>query len=211
MCNMVPFPMFHLSLLDLGKFGVSFSLCVLVRIAGIAWNFFSMITKLFTNSVTSLTSSRIPSYSKFLVSWWKASCRWIGTFLGACLVGFAFSWAGTCMAHWGTSQFQWKHQSRYQGSLLLSMGLLEAHTSQCCICRNSSGFPWQFLHFCNEMYVHLACLLFPSQWKAVWVPLWEFLGIGWNCCQLPLHNKILWLLGCSIHLLRASLTSYLYW
>ena len=59
-----------------------------------AGTFFSTITKLFTHSVISLTGSKIPSHSKFLISLWKVSWRWTGTHLSASLAGFAFglSW-----------------------------------------------------------------------------------------------------------------------
>ena len=58
-----------------------------------AGTFFSTITKLFTHSVTSLTGSKIPSHSKFLISLWNASCRWTGMCQGACLAGFAFGFS----------------------------------------------------------------------------------------------------------------------
>ena len=48
---------------------------------------FSTITWELTQSVYSVTSSRMPSSTKDLISSLKASSRWIGTFLGACLAG----------------------------------------------------------------------------------------------------------------------------
>ena len=58
-----------------------------------AGTFFSTITRLFTHSVTSLTGSKIPSHSKFLISLWKASCRCTGMHLGGCLASFAFGFS----------------------------------------------------------------------------------------------------------------------
>ena len=62
-------------------------LCLMVFSVGISWNF------LFHYSVTSLTGSKIPSHSKFLISLWNASRRWTGTHLGACLAGFTFGFS----------------------------------------------------------------------------------------------------------------------
>ena len=89
-CSMVPSPKLHLSPWDRGKFVISCPIDFWRHLE----SFFSMITKLFTHSVTSLVSSRIPNFSRLRISRWKASCKCIGTFLGACLAGFAlsFSW-----------------------------------------------------------------------------------------------------------------------
>ena len=48
---------------------------------------FSTIMYEFTQSVCSLTSSRIPSFTRDSISSLKAASRWIGTFLGACHAG----------------------------------------------------------------------------------------------------------------------------
>ena len=47
---------------------------------------FSTMKKKFTHSVECSTFSNTPCLTRSFISWWKSSCRCIGTFLGACLV-----------------------------------------------------------------------------------------------------------------------------
>ena len=50
-----------------------------------------MITYEFTQSVCSVTGSRIPSSTKELISFLNASSSWTGTFLHTCLAGLCSS------------------------------------------------------------------------------------------------------------------------
>ena len=103
-----------------------------MSVAGIQGTFFSMVTKLLTHSVTSLTSSRIPSFSKFFISLWKASCTdELEPSVAHILQVLHLVSAGTCKVHQETPQFQWKCQSRHQVLSLSSMVLLVSHPSWC--------------------------------------------------------------------------------
>ena len=65
-----------------------------VRVVGINWNLLLHDHKAVDPSCHIFGLLKNSQYSKFLISSWKAPCKCIGTFLGACLVGFAFglSW-----------------------------------------------------------------------------------------------------------------------
>ena len=125
--------------------------------------FFSTITKLFTHSVTSLTSFKIPSCSKFLISLWNASWRWTGTHLGACLAGFAFGFSWNLYGGPGNFPIP-VNMSEYNSKDVL---LLQWHALKLLfIDRPLSGmnaYPHRFLHFPKDVMKYHASWAGPGQ------------------------------------------------
>ena len=166
--------------------------------------FFSMITKLSTHSVTSLTGSRIPNCSKFQISLWKTSCKWIGTLQGACLTGFCI---------WFELELV-----KFTRKLPNSSENVRVHIKDSLLCQWSS---LHFIQFDADLFGisplnHLGSFISTINW---WTNMqfcfllgscrlcgwhfWIFLELAGISCQIQ-SNKALLHQGCKNHPSKAS-------
>ena len=195
---------------------LAFSLAlVLVQLCGSA--FFSTIMKLFTHSW--LLFSRMLRCSKFLISWWNASWRWIGTLLGVCLASFVFGLEFI----WRARKFpnSWICLYRFQGYPLFSMVLLWVGPMRLNVSWKLAAAPCHFHHW---SYIIAAFQLAPE--SGCWISLRfqqssrvsalqacsNCLGTkGWVMHLLMWHRTIAGRLGSSISGMCGTFQVWILW